>query len=130
MSVISAFETIRAEILTDKVVKSYVGEDVFFGIAPLNQQPKNYIVLNYSELNGGSFCYQYELKVTIATTSYLRTAQIKESVIELLDRFNEEYGLKNDLGSIQSIQLVNGNEIIYNPDDKKHYTFLYFRVIL
>ena len=130
MSVVNAFEAIRAEILTDDDMKSLVGENILFGASPLNQQPKNFITLNYSELNGGSFCRQYELKFTIVTTSYLKTAQIKEKAIELLDRFNDDYGLKNDLGSVQSIQLVNGNEIIFNPDDKKFYTFLYFRVIL
>lgn len=130
MSVINAFEAIRAEMLTDNVIKSNVGKNILFGTSPLNQQSKNFIILNYSELNGGSFCRQYELKITIATTSYLRTAQIKEKVIELLDRFNDNYGLKNDLGSVQSIQLVNGNEIIFNSEDTKHYTFLYFRVIL
>ena len=129
MTITSAFEAIREELLTDNI-KSLVDDNIFFGHSPINQQPTNFIVLNYSELNGGSFARKYELKVTIATTEFLNTAKLKENVIELLDRFNNDYGIKNDLGSVQSIQLVNGNEIILNPDDHKYYTFLYFSVIL
>lgn len=126
------FITIANVLQNDETVKNYIGDKIFFGVKPESAaKVNNYITLNYSEADGGNYLRLYDFSVTVITEKFASTACVKDRIIELLDKFYGEFGIKADKGnSIRSIQLRNGNDIVFNTEDENYYSFLYFDVIL
>lgn len=137
-TVANDFEAIRQALYTDSQIMAYIGyangnhnePNIYYVNCPPDINADNVIVMNYSELSGGSYARDYQLDVTIISKRYIDCATIKERVIELLDRFYGEYGLATNIGSVRSITLNNGNSIIFNQEDDKYYSMLYFHTVL
>ncbi|NLB11499.1 hypothetical protein GX831_03545 [bacterium] len=117
-------KTVRNYLLKDNTLKQLLkGDNIFLVEKPEQINLDNYLIYKYKELTGG-LIKDYQLEFNLVGKDLTKLLEIKERLIQLLDKPREQ----NYIKMVRQSKLLNGGGMLKNPNTDNYEIILFFLI--